>query len=128
MGGHDVQYTGIITLTGLKGCMILFNSIHRLTGNEIREVMFGRTRSGFQTFNFEVDITENGQAAFRGGTPPDVGKLWIDADMFCFQWNVFYDGKTCCCTVFRNPDGTPENKNEYLDQCDTGTFPWSPVN
>jgi len=102
---------------------------NRVTAEEIKEVMFGRTRSGFLTYPLEVDVTKDGKSTIRSGSPPDVGRIWIDGDMFCFQWNLFYDGKTCCCTVFRNPDGTPEKKNEFLDVCDAGIgiHPWSPV-
>jgi len=99
----------------------------KLPAEKIREVMFGRTRSGFLDYNFEIDITKDGKSTFRSGSPPDVGKVWIEGDMFCFQWNVFYDGKKCCCTVFRNPEGTPEKNNEYLDACDSSIFTWSPV-
>jgi len=100
---------------------------NRLTAEEIREVMFGRTRSGFLNVNLEVDITKDGKSSFRGGSTSDVGRVWIEGDMFCFQWEIFYDSSTCCCTVFRNPEGTPEKKNEYLDVCDSGISTWSPV-
>ena len=89
--------------------------------------MFGGTRSGFLTYNLEVEITKDGKSTFRSGSPPDVGRVWVEGDMFCFQWNVFYDGKKCCCTVFRNPEGTSEKKNEYIDVCDGNITAWSPV-
>jgi hypothetical protein len=29
--------------------------------------------------------------------------------------------------VYRNPEGTPEMKNQYLFVTDFGIFPWSPM-
>lgn len=41
----------------------------------------------------------------------DIGKWWIEGDMLCSKWKLFDDS---CFPVFRNPDGTPEGKDEFL--------------
>ena len=64
---------------------------NRLTGNGIKQVMFGRTCSGILVKEVEVDISKNGETTFRGGVPPDKGRIWIDGDMFCFEWKVYYN-------------------------------------
>jgi len=75
----------------------------------------------------KIKVAKDGVCSFRSGSPPDVGEIWIEGDKFCFRWNLIGGSKKCCCTVFRNPEGNPEKKNEYIDMCDTRAYLWSPV-
>lgn len=51
-------------------------------------------------------------------------KWWIESDMLCSKW-PFFD--KCCFPVFRNPDRTPEGKNDYLLVTYTGIITFSTV-
>ena len=44
----------------------------------------------------------------------DKGQSWIDNDLLCDQWQERYWGRKICYPVFRNPEGSPENKDEYI--------------
>ena len=54
----------------------------------------------------------------------DIGKWWVESDMLCSKWKLFDDS---CFPVFRNPDGTPEGKDEYLLINFIGIDPFSSV-
>jgi len=54
----------------------------------------------------------------------DIGKWWIESDMLCSKWKLFDDS---CFPVFRNPDGTPKGKDEYLLINFIGIDPFSSV-
>jgi len=75
-----------------------------------------------------IDCTKDGKATIRGSLGSDSGTSWIEGDMVCAQWQLFMEGIKGCAHVFRNPDGTPEMKNEYLRVTDFGILPFSPVN
>jgi hypothetical protein len=47
--------------------------------------------------------------------------------MICYQWEKVSDGLKYCADVYRNPDGTPEGKDDFLWINDFGIFTWSPV-
>ncbi len=53
----------------------------------------------------------------------DSGTSWIEADLLCERWDV--QNFQVCLSVFRNPEGTKEDKNEYFAIYDTGIYPWS---
>jgi hypothetical protein len=42
------------------------------------------------------------------------GKSWIEGDMLVHQWEKRWDGLKYYISVFRNPEGTPQKKNEYI--------------
>jgi hypothetical protein len=47
--------------------------------------------------------------------------------MLCDQWRIRFSGQKFCMTVFRNPDGTPDTKDEYLALMIMVISPFSPV-
>jgi TolB-like protein/cytochrome c-type biogenesis protein CcmH/NrfG len=110
---------------------------HRLGGKEIRSLFFGRTVTSWPRHtelgkdHFE-DRTKKGKATWRAA-PDDPwgqdgsGTSWIEGDMLCNQWQIQIFGIKHCMTVFRNPEGTPETKDEYLAVSDFGIFRCSPV-
>jgi hypothetical protein len=57
----------------------------------------------------------------------DSGKVWIEDDMLYSQWGRVYEGLEYCATVFRNPQATPEEKDEYLMITDFGFLPMLPL-
>ncbi len=138
---------------------------NKLTGEEIRELVFGRKTTGINPWTdhqWLIDSTKDGKATHRDSpfhvlysdelrqmkySPrgfstrelfgsyfapmaddqqevlSDSGKVWIEDDMLYSQWGRVYEGLEYCATVFRNPEGTPENKNEYLMITDFGFLP-----
>ena len=91
---------------------------NRLTGKQIRSLLFGRKVIGLEEgigsggwFERSLD----GQASYRGFIGgSDSGKSWIEDDNLCDQWQDRFGGHKTCYPIFRNPEGTPKNKDEYL--------------
>jgi len=93
---------------------------NHLTGEEIKELVFGRTWRGIFGHQGEIriDLTMDGKATYHNVSgsywdPDDKGKSWIAGDMFCSQWETHILLEQCL-TVFRNPKGTKKLKNEYF--------------
>jgi hypothetical protein len=57
----------------------------------------------------------------------DTGKSWIEGDMICQQHQKRLWGLEFCSTVFRNPKGTDEGKDEYFFFQDFGSVAFSLV-
>ncbi|NIS70195.1 MAG: hypothetical protein GTO12_15015 [Proteobacteria bacterium] len=116
----------------------------KLTGEEIRPLVFGRTLTGLSPLKgmeWRFHRTKDGEITYQE-TPPYLetwpfssmppgksasGKSWIEGDMLCDQWKYIFRGLKYHMAVYRNPEGTPEMKNQYLFVTDFGIFPWSPV-
>jgi TolB-like protein/class 3 adenylate cyclase/Flp pilus assembly protein TadD len=108
-----------------------------LDEEEIRELMFDRKvaavwHSRAQGSPYWVERTEDGKATWS--IPSDVymdyndsGRSWIEDGMLCNQWEIHFTGLKYCMSIFRNPEGTPEMKNEYIGVSDFGFHPFSPL-
>jgi adenylate cyclase len=110
----------------------------KLTGEEIRPLVFGRTVTGLSPLNgleWRIHRTKDGEITYQGSWPFSAmeagasasGKSWIEGDMLCDQWKYIFRGLKYHMAVYRNPEGTPEMKNQYLFVTDFGIFPWSPM-
>jgi adenylate cyclase len=105
---------------------------NQLTGEEIRALLFGSTiieMTIFATFRmrFEIDFKKNGEFTWRGANSSDSGKSGIEGDMIRTQFKKNWWGLEHCATVFRNPSGRPESKDEYFFASDIGFRTFSPV-
>ena len=103
---------------------------NRLTGEEIRELFLGRKMTGFNMASGKqwwIERSQDGKATIRDGDKSDTGKSWTEENMICDQWDNFYEGLIDCWVVYRNPEGSPENKDEYLGAPGYGIFPFSPL-
>lgn len=103
---------------------------NRLTGEEIRELFFGRKVTGFTLASGKqwwVERSKDGKATLRDGDNADTGKSWIEENMLCDQWDNLYEGLKDCWVVYRNPEGTPEKNDEYLGAPGYGIYPFSQV-
>ena len=121
-----------------------------MNGNEIRNLLFGREASGIIPSGSDFgrhwwdNITKDGKLTRQYGVSPYdemnkdevsrkevkmtfTGKAWIDGDMFFKQYKSYRIGRKMHATIFRNPEGTLENKDEYLMVWDKTTFPFSVV-
>jgi TolB-like protein/class 3 adenylate cyclase/Flp pilus assembly protein TadD len=98
---------------------------NRLTGQQIRALVFGRKIVGMEGW---FERSSAGSTIYRGLiTGSDKGQSWIEDDLLCDQWQERYGGNKICYPVFRNSEGTPENKDEYLYITDLDIFPFSPI-
>ncbi|RPJ42067.1 MAG: tetratricopeptide repeat protein, partial [Deltaproteobacteria bacterium] len=104
---------------------------NQLTGEEIRRLLFDSkiTGIGWDGQQWWVDRKQNGDFTWRGPGPIpfDTGKSWIEGDMICTQFQKRYWGLENCGTVFRNPGGGYEGKDEYANCYDAGLAPLSVV-
>ena len=104
---------------------------NRLSGDQIKRLLFGSTITGFSGDGqrWSIERKRNGDIAFRGSGPisADAGKSWIEGDTLCQQYQKSYWGLEICSTVFRNPKGTYEGKDEYFLCRDTGFLAFSVV-
>jgi adenylate cyclase len=120
---------------------------NQLTGEEIKSLLLGSRITGIDWDGQQwwVDRKKNGEFTWRGpalrdpytqkiisaptlaGPNSDRGKSRIQGDMICHQFQKSYWGLEFCGTVFRNPRGTNESKDEYFFCNDIGFTPFSLV-
>ncbi len=106
---------------------------NKLTGEEINDLLYGVTVGGS---GWTVHNTKDGLARIdvTWGEGDDFwvsGKKWIEGEMQCTQWQKrvgrLLGGLKICGPVYRNPEGTPENKDEFLQIIECAIFPFSPL-
>ena len=120
---------------------------NQLTGEEIKNLLMGSRITGIDRDGQQwwVDRKKNGEFAWHGpalkdpytqkiisaptlaGPNSDRGKSRVEGDMICHQFEKLYWGLEFCGTVFRNPKGTNESKDEYFFCNDIGFTPFSLV-
>ena len=103
---------------------------HNLVGDEIRDLVFGRTVTGFDfktEEEYSIKYAKDGKTLYRRGDVSDTGKAWIEDDRLCNQWQHLYGGYEDCTPVFKNPEGTKEKKDEYIGIAAYGFVPFSVV-
>jgi len=102
---------------------------NQLTGEEIKKLLFGSTITGFggDSQQWWIERKKDGETAMRrpGPISSDAGRSRIEGDLLCTQFQKRAWGLEYCFTVFRNPRGTYEGKDEYLNVNDWGFAPWS---
>ena len=98
---------------------------NRLSGQQIKTLMFGRKIIGLEGI-FERSL--DGNAVYREFISGlDKGRSWVENDLLCDQWQKRYGGHKICYPVFRNPEGSPDNQDEYLYITDLKIIPFSPL-
>ena len=96
--------------------------------NQGPALRFDNHRNTFlATGQYSIDFKKNGEFTWRGANSSDSGKSRIEGDMICTQYQKNWWGLEDCATVFRNPSGTPENKDEYFFASDSIFRTFSPV-
>ena len=106
------------------------NIKNRLTGKEIKDLMFGKKRSGFSIWSgrqWWKETTKDGKLTFKFRGKTYTGTDWIEGDMFCEQYQKRFKGLINYGFVYRNPDGTKEKMDEYLLHTDIFLQPFSIV-
>jgi len=103
---------------------------NRLNGGEIKELFFGRKVGGSNMTTGKpwwIERSQEGKSTVLDGDNSDTGKSWIEDDMLCDQWDKLYESLKDCWVVYRNPEGTPENNDEYIGAPGYGVYPFSLV-
>ncbi len=96
----------------------------KLTSGEIRELAFGRTLLGrHPVSDLESTITRTADGRFTAeGLWSDTGVSRVVGDRLCNEWTKYGPS---CAVIYRNPGGTPGERNEYLLVQRSGAFPFS---
>jgi tetratricopeptide (TPR) repeat protein len=109
---------------------------NQLTGEKIRTLLFGSTITGIRFVSgglnatrWWIDWRKNGECTWHGviTSDSDRGNSRIEGDMICTQYQKNWWGLENCATIFRNPSGTAETKDEYFFADDIGFRTFSPV-
>ena len=111
-------------LPGKPGGYYKISDSLRLTGEEIKSVFFGRKARGiWGKSQWAINRPKDGDATYWWGSKIiGNGKSWVEGDMLCNQWRDRYGGLSYCGDIYRNPQGTPKEKNEYVIIDDRGIW------
>jgi tetratricopeptide (TPR) repeat protein len=91
----------------------------QLTGDDLKAFYYPSATTGYDQGgrDWVLEIVKDGTATFRMSTLPggrDTGRSWLEGDMLWLQFQKHYFGTAYCSTIFKNPKGTSEGKNEYI--------------
>jgi len=104
---------------------------NRLTGEEIKSLLFGSTITGYIFYpqQYWMNFKKGGEITWRGpgSIPSDTGKWRIEGDTMCRQFEKKWWGAEYCGTVFRYPGGTYGGKDEFFFCTDLGFSTFSVV-
>jgi TolB-like protein/Flp pilus assembly protein TadD len=108
----------------ISGLFLSAYKDNQLSGEQIKALLVGSTITGinFNIGQWWIDFKKNGEFTWRGATRSDSGKSRIEGDMICTQFQKNWWGLESCSTVFKNPSGTNEGKNEYFFVNDSTYF------
>ena len=89
---------------------------NRLDTAALEQLTAGKAWRGVDNFGigFVQQISGDGRIAFRNDTTLLVGNAWIKDDMFCVRFSSNVLGRDDCGYVYHNPEGTPDENNEYV--------------
>jgi adenylate cyclase len=88
----------------------------RLVEQDIRDLVFGQTRIGSTSAGgeYEVDIGLDGMAEWRQGGGAFSAEYWLEGDALCYKFRGLFSGRAMCGSVFRNPGGKYDSKDQYV--------------
>jgi TolB-like protein len=101
---------------------------NQMNGEQIKSLLFDAKMAGIAPDGYHsyepwwCKSKSNGEFAWRGAgeITSDTGRSRIEGDLICNQYQKRLWGIENCGTVFRNPGGTYEGKDEYIICWDTG--------
>jgi len=111
-------------LPGKPGGYYKISDNLRLTGEEIKSVFLGSKASGiWGKSQWVINRPKDGDATYWWGSKIiGNGKSWVEGDVLCDQWRDRYGGLSYCGDIYLNPQGTPQEKNEYVVIDDRGIW------
>jgi TolB-like protein/class 3 adenylate cyclase len=88
----------------------------QLTGDEIKALLFGRRTLSQYSYSPDVGLKFDKDGTFHGsdGLYPYAGTARIRDNLLCLVNNKSTMGREYCVPVYRNPNGTNADKNEYV--------------
>lgn len=89
--------------------------------------MIGKTISGYVFgFTWSLSTNKNGEVEYNhiDGTIYK-GKMWIERDAVCLQYEKRFDGIKTCSDIYRNPEGDDKKLSGYLLLSDWWLSPFS---
>ena len=114
--------------------LIEFAPVDKLTGDEIKKLLFGHTQTGLGPSGvgeYSMEFSAEGEVSLRGTyrgfqilDPAALATAKIEDDVICVWWKKPRELKECG-NILRNPDGMPEEKNEYINVADEGIIYFS---
>jgi len=102
---------------------------NKLTGDEIRDLVVGKTQvlAGFAGGGWTQKFSEDGSVVYKGYGIHDTGVYRIEGDQCCITFDKILASLPLCVDLYRNPGGTVEKKDEYIQVNDFGMYPVSYV-
>lgn len=102
---------------------------NKLTGDEVRDLVMGKTQvlAGFAGGGWTQKFSKDGSVTYKGYGMHDTGEYQIEGDQCCTTMKKILAGLPLCVDLYRNPGGTLEKKDEYLQVNDFGMYPISYV-
>lgn len=141
----EKNYANGLIIAGFPGKSGDYYKIYtenRLTGEKIKNLAFAHTVTGFDIYSgkqWRIERAKGGDSTYRGPKgwvkgeaskveeTSDIGKSWIEGDRLCSQWDNLYGGFADCLTIYSNPEGAPEKKDNYIGVSVYGYVPFSVV-
>ena len=89
----------------------------RLKHEEIKALALGRTWIGQDNFGspFIQQINNDGKTAYRDPRYLLSGEAWVERDTICYHFPGSNVGRKSCHPIYRNPKGSPDARNEYIE-------------
>lgn len=104
---------------------------NRINGQELKSLLFGQNITGIAMSTgkqFWWEWAKSGEFKFDLGVFQDTGKSWVEGDVFFIQFKKLFSGLPYGAIIYRNPDGSRENKDQYLIVSDVGSItPFIPI-
>lgn len=98
---------------------------NRLSGQEIKSLFFGGKITGTSMSlgkQIQMEFSKSGDFQFIMGTFQDHGKSWVEGDVIFIQYKRLLGGLPYGATIYRNPDGSRDSKNQYFIVSDIGSI------
>jgi TolB-like protein/Flp pilus assembly protein TadD len=102
---------------------------NKLIGDEVRNLVIGKTQvlASFAGGGWKQKFSKDGTVDYKGYEMHDAGVYQLEGDQCCITMKKILAGLPLCSDLYRNPSGTSEKKNEYLQVNDFGIYPVSYV-
>jgi hypothetical protein len=97
---------------------------NRINGQAVKSLLFGHKITGTSMSTgqqFWWKWAKIGEFKMIGAFQ-DTGKSWIEGDVLFIQFKKIIGGLPYGTTIYRNPDGSRESKNQYLMVSDIGSI------
>ena len=116
-------------LPGEPGEYYKIHQENKLTGEQIKDLIFDQTVTGFDIVSGKqwwIKRNKDGKGKVADVEEiSDTGKSWVEANRLYNQWTNLYGGLEDCFPIYKNPEGMPEKKDEYIGVAVYGFVPFS---